>query len=69
MFFRKWRDGDRQGLQPDGSAYRRLLQPFVKHADVLCRQILTPLGIPDDPWLMLRFGAQGLQSARGMANG
>src|ERR1700686_5443236 len=51
------------GLGADGAAYRLLMQPIVRHADLLTRQFLGP----PRPSLHLvtlgRFGIQALRSA------
>lgn len=55
-------------LGPDGSAYRRLIEPFVRRFHVLMEQALAPpLRLPRRPLLMARLGLLGLRSALGLA--
>lgn len=55
------------GLDLDGPSYRRLLEPFLTNPHGLLADALAPLGIPQHPLLMLRFGLLGLRSAVGLA--
>lgn len=56
------------GLGPDAAAYRRLIGPFVGSADRLFGEVLgPPLHVPRHPWLLVRFGARAVRSARGLA--
>jgi Phytoene dehydrogenase and related proteins len=48
-------------LGEDGRKYKRLLEPFSKNWYALTRDILTPLGWPNNPLLMAQFGVRGLQ--------
>jgi phytoene dehydrogenase-like protein len=50
-------------LGPDGSAYHRVIDPFVRHWPELSREILQPPHIPRNPWLLARFGYQALWPA------
>lgn len=54
-------------LGEDAESYSRLVEPFVKHAHALLGDSLAPLGIPDHPFLMLRFGLKAIRSAEGLA--
>lgn len=56
-------------LGSDGEAYRRLIEPWLEHADALLDRILDPLQLPSHPYQMLRFGWHALRSARGLACG
>jgi phytoene dehydrogenase-like protein len=60
-----WRSLERtcEQLGVDGSRYRRMVAPFVNDPHPLLRDIMAPLGIPERPWLMARFGAVGLWPA------
>ncbi|HZC25366.1 MAG TPA: NAD(P)/FAD-dependent oxidoreductase [Candidatus Binatia bacterium] len=52
-------------LGPDGKAWRQLMQPFVEHWREFAPEVLRPLvAIPKHPWLMARFGMNGLRSAK-----
>jgi len=52
----------------DGEAWRRLLAPFVENWPEFIREVLRPVRvIPRHPWLMARFAANGLSSARTVA--
>ena len=55
-------------LGPDGTIYRRLLEPFVNRADDLLSQVLGPIRPPRHPMLMTRFGAHAIRSAKGLAD-
>ncbi len=55
-------------LDPDGDAWRRLVQPFVERWSEFAPEVLRPvLKIPKHPWLMTRFGMNALRSAKGIA--
>jgi phytoene dehydrogenase-like protein len=52
------------GLGADGGAYRRLLTPLVREAQLTLPDILAPLrSVPGHPLAMARFGAGGLLPA------
>jgi phytoene dehydrogenase-like protein len=55
------------GLEEDGPAYRRLVEPFLANPHGLLADALAPLGVPRHPWTMLRFGLLGVRSALGLA--
>ncbi|MFN2389434.1 MAG: phytoene desaturase family protein [Actinomycetota bacterium] len=57
------------GLDGDGPAYRRLMEPLVDHADAMAREFLGPLRPPRHPFVMARFGVRALRSAVGLARG
>ena len=52
-----------QNLGVDAKAYKNLVTHFVEHADILLEDSLKPLGIPKDPFLLLRFGLKAFQPA------
>jgi phytoene dehydrogenase-like protein len=55
-------------LGTDGDAWRKLVEPFVEHWSQFAPEVLRPLpSIPGHPWLMARFGANALFSARTVA--
>jgi len=55
-------------LGPDGRAWRNLLLPFVERWSDFAADVLRPLpSIPRHPWLMARFGIDGVGSARRLA--
>lgn len=55
-------------LGTDGAAYRRLIEPFVRHWQPLMDEALAPpLHIPKRPWLLARLGLFGLRSATGLS--
>lgn len=54
-------------LDGDGAAYRRLVAPFLRRPHHLLEDALAPLHFPKHPWLMLRFGLEGLRSASALA--
>jgi phytoene dehydrogenase-like protein len=51
----------------DGSAYERLLAPFLVDPLGFLADVLGPLRLPERPLRMLRFGMSGLRSASGLA--
>jgi phytoene dehydrogenase-like protein len=55
------------GLGVDARSYERLVSPFLKDPHALLEDAMAPLGIPHHPALLLRFGLQGLKSAKGLA--
>src|SRR5712691_75029 len=54
-------------LDRDGSAYRKLMAPFVRHAQALFEEILRPIRLPRHPLLLARFGMYGIRSALAIA--
>ena len=60
-------DETAHALGADGTAYIRLMKPFIKHADDFFQEILRPVRIPRHPFLMMRFGLQALRSCKGLA--
>lgn len=46
------------GLGVDERAYRNLLRPLADHADWLIEDTFKPLGIPNHPLFLARFGAR-----------
>ncbi len=54
-------------LGPDARAWRRLMEPWVDRWLVLAEDVLGPLEFPDHPFLLARFGLQGLRSAHSLA--
>jgi phytoene dehydrogenase-like protein len=48
------------GLGPDERAYRRLMEPLLRSADVLIDELLRPLHVPRHPVALARFGGRGL---------
>ena len=56
-------------LQPDGAAWRRLMEPFARDWERLAPQVLQPVpSIPYTPWLLARLGMISLSSASSLAN-
>jgi len=44
--------------------YRQIMEPFIRHWDELIPEILAPFSLfPNHPFLMARFGLEGLHSA------
>jgi phytoene dehydrogenase-like protein len=53
-----------RSLGVDGSAWNKLVRPFVNHWTEFVAEVLRPISfIPRNPLLMARFGMLGLQSA------
>jgi len=58
----------RAALGEDGKAWEKLLRPFVDKWHELAEDALRPVpSLPKHPWLMARFGAIGLLSAKTIA--
>ncbi len=58
-------DAGNAWLGQDGSAWRALMQPFVRRWQAFAPEVLCPvLAVPKHPWLMARFGMSALRSAR-----
>ncbi len=57
-----------ENLGIDKQAYIRLLSPFLKNPQGLLSDALAPLGIPDHPILLAKFGILGIRSALSLAN-
>ena len=64
-----WKSLERtcEGLGRDATRYRQLLAPLLGDPHALLRDIMSPLGIPDRPALMARFGARALWPATWLA--
>jgi phytoene dehydrogenase-like protein len=64
-----WRSLDRtaDGLGRDGARYRRLIEPFLRDPHTLLRDVMAPLGIPENPWAFVHFGALALWPATWLA--
>ncbi len=56
-----------EGLGQDADRYRRLIGPAVRDWDELIPELLKPLGIPSNPFPLLRFGPHAMRSAVGLA--
>jgi len=57
-------EGTGASLAPDGAAYRRLMDPFVRNWEALIEETLgPPLHVPGHPILLARLGLFGLPSA------
>ena len=54
-------------IETDGAAWIRLMQPFLRHWPAFADSVLRPIRIPRHPWLMARFGLQGLRSGAALA--
>jgi phytoene dehydrogenase-like protein len=57
-----------QLLGEDARAYRRLMEPLVRSAELIFRDALAPLAIPRAPLAMIRLGFRAARSASGLAN-
>ena len=55
------------GLGVDGSTYRALLDPLVRHGEALFEDALGPLGLPRHPLVLGRFGTVAWRSATSLA--
>ena len=56
-----------RGLGADATSYARLLAPFLRDPHGLFQDLLGPLGLPDHPLTMLRFGLHALRPATWLA--
>ena len=54
-------------LGPDAKAWKKLMGTWVDRWLVLAEDVLGPLEFPDHPFLLARFGLQGLRPAYGLA--
>src|SRR5215831_15600467 len=55
-------------LAQDAQAYANCFGPLARHADQLVPDLFAPpIRLPDHPFLMMRFGIQGIQSASAFA--
>jgi phytoene dehydrogenase-like protein len=54
-------------LGRDAASYRRLIEPFVPHAEALFADLLGPLTLPRYPILAARFGLRAIQPATRLA--
>lgn len=62
-------ENTKTSLGVDGNAWGRLMQPFVENWREFAPNVLRPiLTIPKHPWLMARFGANALFSAKTIAH-
>jgi phytoene dehydrogenase-like protein len=48
------------GLGSDSTAYRRLMEPLVRHGHELLADLMTPLSLPRHPLLTARYGVNGI---------
>ena len=61
-------DQTRDSLGVDGSAWDKLMRPFVEHWTEFAPEILRPVSfVPRHPWLMARFGMAAIRSAQSVA--
>src|SRR5277367_2247141 len=61
-------DHTRDSLGIDGSAWDKLMRPFVEHWTEFAPEILRPVSfVPRHPWLMARFGMVAIRSAQSVA--
>lgn len=59
-----------RSLGPDARAYETLLRPYVEgNFEGLLKDMLGPLRIPKNPWLMARFGLSGIWPALRLGHG
>ncbi len=57
-----------KNLGADGANYERFLKILVKNWDALAPDILAPLHIPGNPFLLFGFGLKAFQSAKSLAD-
>jgi phytoene dehydrogenase-like protein len=51
----------------DGRAYRGLMNPMMRSAEVILEQFLGPVKVPRHPFALARFGLRALRSVSGLA--
>lgn len=55
-------------LGPDADAWKRLMEPLVRHWEALTGDLLAPFRIPRHPFVLtLTFGRRGLRSVKNLA--
>jgi phytoene dehydrogenase-like protein len=55
-------------ITPDGTAYRRLMEPLVRDWDLLVPEIMSPpIHLPPHPLVMCEFGIRALWPAAGLS--
>src|SRR5260370_22881861 len=69
VILRRSLDETASDLGVDEERYRRLLAPFLENPQGLLRDVLAPLGIPQHPLLLLRFGLNAILPAARLARG
>src|SRR5690606_19707657 len=57
----------RESLGRDGTAWLRLMKPFVERHRALFREILRPIRLPGHPLLLAAFGLHAIQSVERLA--
>jgi phytoene dehydrogenase-like protein len=69
VLLRRSVDETAAGFEHEGDArvYRRLIRPLLGDPEGFLRDALAPLGMPEHPLRMLRFGLLGARSAAGLA--
>lgn len=55
-------------LDVDGEKYKRLVEILAKNWTAIAPDVLAPLQIPQNPFLMFGFGLKAFSSAKGLAN-
>jgi phytoene dehydrogenase-like protein len=56
-----------KGLVEDANRYRRLIGPAVRDWDRIVLELLKPLGIPRNPFPLIRFGPRAMRAAVNLA--
>ncbi len=56
-------DRTAENLGLDANSYKQLVTPFVGKAEALIADSLKPLGFPNDPALLFKFGLKAMQPA------
>ncbi len=57
-----------RNLGADNDGYKKLVEILAKNFDAIAPDILAPLRIPSNPFLMLGFGLKGFNSAKNIAD-
>lgn len=55
-------------LGADAESYKRLVEVLARNWDAIARDVLAPLRIPSNPFLMFGFGLKAFHSAKGLAD-
>lgn len=61
-------DRTANALGADAESYSKLFSPFLTHWSTLAADFLRPIGVPNNPFAMARFGWKSLRSAQSLGS-